>query len=99
MLGSKFAAVAVEESISSIESAKGSKSMPFGESSTDSAASGPEASAVAWAATTEPQVSFEGSDSEFARTRWVVSSLIQTASAAYCLEMVLFAAAATIEHW
>ena len=99
MLGSKFAAAAVEEPTSSIGSVKGSKSTPFAESSTDSAASRSEASAVAWAATTEPQVSFEGSDSAFARTRWVVSNLIRTASAAYCLEMVLFAAAATIVHW
>ena len=99
MLGSKFAAVAVEEPTSSIGSVKGSKSTPFAESSTDSAASKPKASAVAWVATTEPQVSFEGSDSAFARTRWVVSSLIRTASAAYCLEMVLFAAATIVNWW
>jgi hypothetical protein len=95
MLGLKFAA---EEPTSSIGSAKGSKSTPFAEGSADSA-SGPAASVVAWVATTEPQVSFEGPDSAFARTRWAVSSLARTVPAACCLVMASFAATATIVHW
>jgi hypothetical protein len=95
MLGLKFAA---EEPASSCGSARDSKSTLFAEGSADSALR-PAASAAAWAATTEPQVSFEEPDSAFARTRLAVSSLARTAPAACCLEMASFAAAVTIVHW
>ncbi len=96
MLGLKFA-VGAEEPTSSIGSAKGSKSAFFELESTDSA-SEPASQAVAWSATTDPQVSFEGSDLAFARTSWAVSSLTRTASVACCLEKESFAAAVTIVH-
>jgi hypothetical protein len=95
MLGLKFAA---EEPASSIGSARDFKSMPFAKGSVDSEL-GPAASAAVWAATTELQVSSEGPDSAFARTRWAVSNLARTAPAACCLEMASFAAAVTIVHW
>ena len=58
MLGLIFAA---EVPTSTIGSATGSRSAPFAEGSANSAW-GPAASAVARAATTEPQVSSEGPD-------------------------------------
>ena len=87
-----------EEPTSTIGSTTGSKSRLFAEGSADSA-SGTAASAVALAATTEPQASSEGPDLAFARTRWAVSTLARTASAACCLVMASFAAAVTIVHW